>query len=55
MEDVHGIRSRLNGKGISTTGGEDLDDSVVHGASHGSGVFVVGEAHTEVTIHCCLV
>ena len=38
---------RLNRKGISTAGGKDLHDSMVHGTSHGSGVFVV-------TIHLCL-
>jgi len=47
VKEVHGVWGRLNRKGISTAGGNDLHDSMVHGISHGSGVFVV-------TIHLCL-
>ena len=55
VKEVHGVWGRLNREGIGTAGGEDLRDSMVRRTSHGSGVFVVGEDHTEVTIHFCLV
>ena len=51
VKEIHRVWSGLLWKGRGAEGGEDFEDTVIHGGGHGPSCRVIAETHSKVAVH----